>query len=83
MPYHVFAMLFPLQRHLFLALFTAVQLWTISIHGETERLCLYRPVVLRSHAAVDQVYLTNGTILEPIINGADHHSEHHLKFTVS
>jgi len=28
----------------------------------------------------DQVYLTNNTLLEPIVNGADHHTEHHLKF---
>mmetsp|Transcript_10793 Transcript_10793/g.18037 ORF Transcript_10793/g.18037 Transcript_10793/m.18037 type:complete len:274 (-) Transcript_10793:56-877(-) len=62
-PYHLFAFLFPLQRHLYLILFFGVQLWTISIH--------------------DQVYVTYGTMWESIINGADHHTEHHLKFNVN
>jgi lathosterol oxidase len=60
LPYHLFVMLFPMQRHLYLALFVFVQIWTVSIH--------------------DQVYFTNHTALEPFVNGADHHTEHHLKF---
>lgn len=31
-PYHLFICLFPLQRHLYLALFVAVNFWSIFIH---------------------------------------------------
>jgi lathosterol oxidase len=60
LPYHVFVFLFPMQRHIYLALFVMVQIWSVSIH--------------------DQVYVTNHTLAEKFINGADHHTEHHLKF---
>lgn len=60
LPYHVFIFLFPMQRHIYLALFIMVQIWSVSIH--------------------DQVYFTNATALEKFVNGADHHTEHHLKF---
>ena len=31
-PYHLFIFLFPMQRHLYLALFVLVNIWTIFIH---------------------------------------------------
>ena len=56
LPYHFFVYLFPMQSHLYLALFIFVNFWTISIHDGLE-------------------FSKNG-----IINGAAHHSIHHLEF---
>lgn len=58
-PYHIYPIIFPLHKVLFLTLFVFVNLWTISIH--------------------DGDYRVPG-ILQPIINGAAHHTDHHLYY---
>ena len=55
----MFVFLFPLQKHLYIALFVFVNLWTVSIHDGDYRV----PECLR-----------------PYINGAAHHTDHHLYF---
>ncbi|KAI9183617.1 c-5 sterol desaturase [Blastocladiella emersonii ATCC 22665] len=56
LPYHIFPLLFPLHKYLYLGLFLFVMAWTVFIH--------------------DGAYLVSGTF----INGAAHHTVHHLEF---
>ena len=57
LPYHIYPLLFPLHKIVYLVLFVFVNLWTISIH--------------------DGDYRVPG-ILQPLINGSAHHTDHHL-----
>lgn len=58
-PYHVYVYLFPLHKWTFIALFIAVNFWTISIHDGDYRV---------------------PPLLAKIVNGAAHHTVHHLEF---
>jgi len=59
-PYHIYAFLFPLHKLLYLALYVAVNIWTVSIHDGNFKV---------------------PTLLQPVINGAAHHTDHHLLYT--
>lgn len=56
-PYHLYPMIFPLHKVLYLVMFVFVNLWTISIHDGDYRV---------------------PAPLQPIVNGAAHHTDHHL-----
>jgi lathosterol oxidase len=59
-PYHIYVFLFPMHKVLYLALYVAVNIWTVSIHDGDFRV---------------------PALLKPIINGAAHHTDHHLLYT--
>jgi lathosterol oxidase len=56
LPYHIFPIIFPLQKLAYVFLFAFVTIWTIIIH--------------------DGEFASHG----PIVNGAAHHTVHHLYF---
>ena len=73
-PYHVFPILFPLQKVAYLGLFTFVTVWTVMI-----RTYLSFWATSESHAnclADDGEYATNS----PVINGSACHTIHHYYF---
>ena len=57
LPYHIYPLIFPLHKVLYLLMFVFVNLWTISIHDGDYRV---------------------PRILESLINGSAHHTDHHL-----
>lgn len=59
-PYHIYVFLFPMHKVLYLALYIAVNIWTVSIHDGDFRV---------------------PALLKPIVNGAAHHTDHHLLYT--
>ncbi|XP_032236898.2 lathosterol oxidase-like [Nematostella vectensis] len=58
-PYHIYPFLFPLNKIVYLVLFVAVNIWTVSIHDGNYNVPWF---------------------LQPVINGAAHHTDHHTFF---
>lgn len=84
MPYHVFPLLFPLEKRVYLALFAFVSVWTVFI-----RLSLFPlPLVSASYPlffmdeVLTDIHLDDGEYAtkSPIINGSACHTYHHLYF---
>jgi lathosterol oxidase len=79
-PYHLFIFVFPLQRWLYLALFVFVNVWSILVCLDLNRVCI---LILNPELQIHDSDMITGHALEKVINGPAHHTLHHLYFTVN
>src|SRR6185503_7478279 len=83
-PYHLFVFLFPLQKYVYLGLFVFVNVWTILIHDGNFLLLTETHSILLSCQAltynISCIFVGAYLTANPFINGAAHHTLHHLYF---